>query len=138
MLDPHLTTRLPGFGVAARANDERVTAFDDWCSRTGVTLGPHWRLMRRIEAIATARRPTRVNISGATAAVLLDLGFTPTQIHLPALFVAMPNFIANAAEGAEQAPAVLRELPTSVAHYVGQAPRRSPRGCGEGQLQRDE
>lgn len=126
-LEPYMDGRFPGFGVAARSNDERVVAFADWCTQSGRSLGEHWALMRRIEAITTRRRMLRVNISGATAAVLLDMGFAPAQIHLPALFVAMPNFVANAAEGALQAPEVLRELPASVVRYVGAPPRRSKR-----------
>lgn len=129
-LAPELAARilpLPGFGVAARPLDERVAAFDDWCARAGRSLGPTWALMRRVEARLVAQRRTPVNITGATAALLLDLGFTPAQVHLPALFVAIPNFVANAAEGAAQAPAVLRELPTAAVRYVGRPPRRSPR-----------
>ncbi len=132
-LERHFAVRvrpIPGFGVAARGADERVTAFTDWCDREGRELGPYWRLMRRIEAIAIRRRRTPVNISGAAAAVLLDLGFAPTQIHLPALFVIMQNFVANAAEGALQAPEVLRELPAAAVRYVGAPPRRSPRSAG--------
>ena len=129
-LEPELAARilpLPGCGVAARPLDERVTAFDDWRTRDGRSLGPTWVLMRRVEALLVAKRRTPVNITGAAAAILLDLGFAPAQVHLPALFVAIPNFVANAAEGAEQAPAALRELPTSVVRYVGLPPRRSPR-----------
>lgn len=129
-LEPHFAVRvrpIPGFGVAARSVDERVVAFDDWCVRNARLRGPHWQLMRRIEAIAVRRRRTPVNISGAAAAILLDLGFVPSQIHMPALFVIIQNFVANATEGAAQAPAVLRELPAQVVTYVGAPPRKSPR-----------
>jgi len=118
---------LPGFGVAARDVDERVVAFDDWWVRAGPDHGPHWRLVRRIESIAIRARKTPVNISGAAAAILLDLGFLPEQMHLPAVMLVMPNFVANAVEGAAQAPAVLQRLPAPAVRYVGTAPRRSPR-----------
>lgn len=133
VLEPHFAVRvrpIPGFGVAARSEDERVIAFDDWRRREGHELGPYWRIMRRIEAIAVRRRRTPVNLSGAVAAVLLDVGFTPAQVHVPAMFTVMQNFVANAAEGAEQAPAVLRELPARVVTYVGKPPRTSPRAGG--------
>jgi hypothetical protein len=118
---------LPGLGVAAREVDERVVAFADWCARTSRAIGPHWILMRRIEAIAIAARRTPLNITGAAAAVLLDLGFSPAQMHLPAVMLVMPCFVANAVEGAAQAPEVLRALPDTSVRYVGAPPRRSPR-----------
>lgn len=118
---------LPGLGVAAREVDERVVAFADWCARTSREHGQHWTLLRRIEVIAIRARKTPMNISGAAAAVLLDLGFQPTQMHLPAVMLVMPCFVANAAEGAAQAPEVLRTLPDANVRYVGVAPRRSPR-----------
>lgn len=132
-LERHFAVRvrpIPGFGVAARPQDERVEAFARWRARSGVADGRHWALMRRIEAIAIRRRRTPVNISGAAAAVLLDLDFTPAQIHLPAMFVIVQNLVANAVEGAAQAPAVLRQLPPEAIEYVGVAPRRSPRAGG--------
>ncbi|MBK8718145.1 MAG: hypothetical protein IPN32_25965 [Deltaproteobacteria bacterium] len=132
-LERHFAVRvrpIPGFGVAARAQDERVAAFAAWRARAGHDGGRHWALMRRIEAIAIRRRRTPVNISGAAAAVLLDLDFTPAQIHLPAMFVIVQNLVANAVEGAAQAPAILRQLPPDAIEYVGVPPRRSPRAGG--------
>jgi hypothetical protein len=129
-LGPRFAARmfpLPGFGVAARDVDERVVAFDDWCSRTGREHGRYWRLMRRIEAIAIGARRTPVNVSGAAAAVLLDLGFSAAQVHLPAVMLVLQNFVANAVEGAAQAPEVLQRLPQDSVRYVGAPPRRSPR-----------
>ncbi len=129
-LEPHFAVRvrpIPGFGVAARGVDERVLAFDDWCTHNARVRGPYWRLMRRIEEIAVRRRRTPVNISGAVAAVLLDVGFAPAQVHLPAMFTVMQNFVANAAEGASEAPTILRELPATVVTYVGVPARKSPR-----------
>jgi hypothetical protein len=118
---------LPGLGVAARDVDERVVAFSDWCARTSRRPGAHWELLRRIEAIAIRERKTPMNITGAAAAILLDLGFAPAQMHLPAVMLVMPCFVANAAEGAAQAPEVLRTLPAASVRYVGVPPRRSPR-----------
>ncbi|MBX7081875.1 MAG: hypothetical protein K1X88_21905 [Nannocystaceae bacterium] len=132
-LEPHFAVRvrpIPGFGVAQRAVDERVAAFERYRAGCGLAPGRHWQLMRRIEAIAIRRRRTPVNISGAAAAILLDLGFTPAQIHLPALFVIVQNLVANAVEGAAQAPASLRVLPREHVRYVGPPPRRSPRAGG--------
>jgi hypothetical protein len=54
--------RLAGFGVAVRAADERVVAFETCLERRGLQHLPFWSLMRRVEAITIARRGAPVNI----------------------------------------------------------------------------
>lgn len=125
LVDPD--RRLAGFGVAVREADERVVAFQRCLERRGLQDLPSWSLMRRVEAITIARRAAPVNISGATAAILLELGFAPSQTPPLFLMVLLPNMLANAHEGAAQAPAVLQRLPASAVRYVGAAPRKSPR-----------
>ncbi len=118
---------LPGFGVARRAHDERVVAFARCVDDRDAAELPWWSLLRRIESIAIARRQTPANIAGATAAALLDCGFTTPQSAALATVVMFPSLLANAHEGAAQAPAVLQRLPATAIRYVGPPPRKSPR-----------
>ncbi len=119
-----------GFGVPARDEDERVAWLQRCLDQRGRAGGTHWRLMRAIEAELVRERATRVNIGGASAAILLDLGFTADAVPWMSLLVLFPSLYANAIEGGEQAPAILRELPADAIDYRGPAPRRSPRAQG--------
>jgi hypothetical protein len=119
--------RIAGFGVAVRDADERATAYQACLERRGAHELPFWSLLRRVEAITLARRGARMNIGGAMGATLLDLGFTPATARPIALMLLVPNLIANAHEGAAQAPAVLQRLPETAIRYCGPPPRKSPR-----------
>ena len=61
------------------------------------------------------------------AAILLDLGIPAEKTGAMAWVATQSCFIANAVEGAEQSPDVLRKLPVEALEYVGPAPRRSLR-----------
>ncbi len=119
--------RFHGFGVAARDTDERSEIFARCLARRGVALGASWAMFRRIEASTRRLRGLSANFGGTMAAVLLDLGLTPAQLGPFVLTVLYPSLVANAHEGAAQAPEVLRELPATAIRYVGPAPRKSPR-----------
>lgn len=119
--------RIAGYGVAVREADERVTTYEACLERRGLKDLPFWSLLRRVETITVARRRARANIAGAMAATLLDLGFAPANSRPMAMMLLFPNMIANAHEGAAQAPAVLQQLPAAAIRYAGPPPRTSPR-----------
>jgi hypothetical protein len=77
-------------------------------------------MMRRLQQLEP-------NIGVGTAAVCLDMGFTPHEISWLAVSLCQVPFIANAVEGAAQKPDVLRRLPDEAIRYIGAAPRVSPR-----------
>ena len=126
--------RFPGFGVAFRDVDERVEGIVHCLDRRRRTDGQHWRLLGTLAAELRSRLGLFPNASGATAAVLLDLGFDPDQIEALGLAVLLPNWLANAVEGAAQAPEVLQRLPAECVRYVGEPPRTSPRARGEDEV----
>lgn len=68
-----------------------------------------------------------MNIAAATAAVFLDVGFSPSQIGSLGPVLLLPNYLANAVEGAEQAPLILQRLPTEAIDDQTPSPRLSPR-----------
>lgn len=115
----------PGFGVPFRDVDERVVALEHCLERRGRSSMPTWTRLRAVERIVIEARGAPVNIGGAVAAALLDVGLSPE--HIRALPLALPGVLANAVEGARQAPEVLRRLPDDMLEYRGPAPRKSPR-----------
>jgi len=119
--------KLFGFGVPVRAVDERLVAFKAALANRGYPCGEHWRLAERFWRIVKEERRVEVNIIGATAAICLDLGFTPAQVAPMAVMLLTPTFLGNATEAAAQSPAVLRRLPPESIRYVGPPPRESPR-----------
>jgi hypothetical protein len=126
------TARLPGFGVISRTADERVVAVAACLRRRGREGGRMWSLLEQMDEATFDLRNTRVNIAGALAAALLDLGLAPREIRMVMHAVLLPNFLANAAEGAEQAPEVLQRMPEEAVRYVGPPPRQSPRAVQVG------
>lgn len=118
---------LHGFGVPLRPYDERLVAFRAAMERRAFVGGRFWQLADRFWQIVRESRGIEVNIIGATAAICLDMGFTPAQVAPMAVLLLTPTFLANATEAAAQAPDVLKRLPSERVRYVGVDPRVSPR-----------
>jgi hypothetical protein len=123
--------RLIGFGVPFRPEDERVRMLRECLVRRGRTGLPYWRTLEAASGAARVLRNLEPNIGLAVAAACLDLGFTPRQISLVCVALGQTDYVANAVEGGEQRPAVLRRLPDAAIEYVGKANRTSPREAGE-------
>lgn len=119
--------KLYGFGVPVRAEDERLVAFKKALEHRKYSHGCYWKLAERFWRIARESRRIEVNIIGATAALCLDLGFTPAQVAPMAVILLTPTFLGNATEAAAQSPEVLKSLPMEFVRYVGPPPRESPR-----------
>lgn len=116
-----------GFGVPFRQRDERVDILTDRVAARGRSELPYWRLYAAVGETVWRIKSVRPNMTLASAAVFLDMGFTPAQIGPLMTAIGASAFWANAFEGAEQAPACLQTLPEGSVNYVGPAPRRSPR-----------
>lgn len=119
--------RPPGFGVPGRSADERVTGLVARMTACGRSERPYFALFSRVAELMRARRGLEVNLTLIFAAIALDLGFAPPQVGPLAWATSLNAFLANAVEGAAQAPDVLRQLPASMVRYEGRAPRTSPR-----------
>jgi hypothetical protein len=119
--------RAAGFGVAFRALDERVAGIRRCLEKRGRTNGRYWRLLDALDGRMRERRKVQLNLAMASAAALLDVGFTPKQIRLWMSAYLDLCFYANAAEEAELQSESLRVLPANCVIYVGRAPRLSPR-----------
>jgi hypothetical protein len=128
----HLADRryFPGFGVPFRVEDERVPPMWRCLEARGRDRLPYAHLFGLVGEVVRRERGMNPNIAGLAAAVCLDLGFAPDEIGPLLIFLAVHMFVANAHEGARQAPAVLQRLPDDRVRYVGPAPRVSPRARG--------
>jgi len=126
--------RVPGFGVAFRGHDERVSAIKTCIAKRGVVLGRHWGLVTALEDVMLTRTKVRSNLAMASAAVLLDLGYGPKQIRMWMSAFLDVCFYANVVEAAEQKSPELLEIARETIAYVGRAPRSSPRALAKGTL----
>jgi hypothetical protein len=129
VLDARLAVdaRPPGWGTPFRKHDERLQPIVDLVARRERDGGHYWQLFSRASERILAKHKLPVNAAAAVSAVCLDLGFRPPQIEAFGTLLLMTNSVANAYEGAQQAPEVLQELPESCVRYAGPPPRTSPR-----------
>lgn len=126
VVEQHLYERgvLCGFGTPFRDHDERLVAFRACIERRHRDHLDYWLTM---DAVAHAMRQIKgieANIGLAIAAACLDMGLLPDEIGPLSAALAQHMFWANAVEGAEQAPQVLRQLPLEAVTYVGRPRRR--------------
>jgi hypothetical protein len=120
-------TRLVGFGVPFRAEDERVLMLRRCVIARGREGLVHWRAFEAASGAARRLRGLEPNIGLAVGAACLDLNFSPRQISLLCVVLGQTDYVANAVEGAAQKPSLLQRLPTSAVLYTGPAPRISER-----------
>jgi citrate synthase len=74
--------RVPGLGQGERANDPRVDALLDMANEEELA-GDGIAAMRALEtAVSRLLKPSSLNLDGAIAAVLFDLGFPPAAGNL--------------------------------------------------------
>ena len=90
--------RLPGFGHRVHGTDPRTAVLFDLAAQGGVA-GPGVAFVTAMErAIAAAVKPLPINIDGALAAVLHDLGFAPAFGRLVFLIGRVAGLTAEVAE----------------------------------------
>jgi hypothetical protein len=119
--------RLLGFGVPFRPKDERLVALTACIARRGRDGRLYWNLSERVWEVLRRLKGLEPNIGSGVAAAMLDLGLSPEQIPPLTIGLNLNIFLANAFEGARQAPEVLRRLPERLVEYVGPPDRLSPR-----------
>ena len=102
-----------GFGVLYRAREERLVALSAQVVKRQRHDLPHWRLCTRAIELARRELQLEAHVYLALAALCLDLGFPRDAVAGLGFVLLFHDALANAVEGAAQAPAVLRELPWS-------------------------
>ena len=121
--------RVAGFGVHFRPVDERLVVLRTLIERRGLHTGRFWRLFEGVASVLKKAKGIEPNYGSAIAAVLLDLGVAPKKIGILVFAIVQHVQLANAVEGADQAPEILRRLPDECITYAGAPPRVSPRAA---------
>lgn len=117
----------PGFRVPLRAKDERTAVLRQCLHRRGRHELPWWAFYERATGILAGLRGLEPHVAVGVAAACLDLDLTPAEIAPLAQSLVHHTFVANAVEGARQAPRQLHHLPETSVRYAGPPPRTSPR-----------
>ena len=90
--------RMAGFGHRIHTRDPRVERLLELAREAGVS-GPHMEAARAVEAaFAAAGKKLPMNVDGAIAAVLADLGFEPATMNGLFMIARTPGLVAHAAE----------------------------------------
>jgi citrate synthase len=104
--------------------DPRVSVLFDLAADAGVA-GAGIRFVRALEAAATAAgKPLPINIDGALAAVLHDMGFPPSAGKFIFIIGRVAGLTAEVAEEHLREKAMRIRIPVE---YDGEAPRALPK-----------
>jgi hypothetical protein len=114
-----------GFGILYGRYDVRFDALVGQVVKRGRDQRPHMRVALQAVRIARAQLNTEPHVFVAIAALCLDMGMSPSEVGVLGMLPLFHDALPNAAEGAEQHPASLQELPSTAVQYVGRAPRVS-------------
>jgi citrate synthase len=112
--------RLPGIGHRTHTRDPRTDVLFD-LARTGRIAGDGVAFMLELErAVADAIKPLPINVDGAIAAVLYDLGFPPVLGKLLFIIGRVAGLSAQVVEEYTRERAMRITIPVA---YDGPAPR---------------
>jgi citryl-CoA lyase len=118
--------RLPGFGHRIHTDDPRSRRLLELAKEAGAA-GPHVALAEAVVARLTASgKSLPLNVDGAIAAMLADLGFAPELANGFFILARTAGWMAHVAEevGREKP---MRRIDQSACTYDGPAPRPLPR-----------
>ena len=86
--------KIPGFGHRYHNVDPRADKIMDLAIKEGF-VGPHIKLALAVEDLVSEKKNIRLNIDGANAAILSDLGFSP-EMGLGVFMIGrVPGIIAH-------------------------------------------
>ena len=114
--------RMAGFGHRIHTRDPRTARLFDLAAEAGVA-GPHVEAARAVERVfAAAGRSLPINVDGAIAAVLADLGFEPASMNGLFMIARTPGLVAHVLEEQKRERPMRRINPTDHS-YDGPPPR---------------
>ncbi len=114
--------RMPGFGHRVHTSDPRTLQMFELAADAGVD-GRHMKAASAVERVfASSGRKLPLNVDGAIAAVLADMGFEPASMNGLFMIARVPGLIAHALEEqARERP--MRRIDPGGSEYEG--PRKS-------------
>lgn len=89
--------KIPGFGHRYHNVDPRADKLMELVIKEGF-IGPHIKLALAVEDLVFDKKQIRLNVDGANAAILSDLGFDPEQGLGVFMIGRLPGLIAHAHE----------------------------------------
>lgn len=114
--------RMSGFGHRVHTNDPRTRRLFDLADAAGVS-GKHVEAARTVEEVfAKSGKALPINVDGAIAAVLADLGFEPGVMNGIFMIARVPGLLAHATEE-QRTQKPMRRIDQSAAKYDGPARR---------------
>lgn len=116
--------RMPGFGHRVHTADPRVDVLIGLAEEHGLA-GPHCRFARALEAAmeATFGRRINMNVDGAIAAILCDLGIDPGLGKAFFIIGRAPGYVAHAHEQVTTEPPFKAAEPADITYH---GPARRP------------
>ena len=115
--------RMSGFGHRVHTNDPRTKRLFALAEEAGV-VGPHMEAALAVEQVfRDAGKPLPINVDGAIAAVLADLGFEPSVMNGIFMIARLPGLVAHADEE-KRTQKPMRRIDQGAAKYDG-PPARS-------------
>ena len=117
--------RMAGFGHRIHTNDPRTGRLFELAEQAGVG-GPHLKAARAVErAFAGSGKTLPINVDGAIAAILADLGFEPETMNGLFMTARTPGLVAHAVEEQTRARP-MRTIDPRGFSYDGPPPRSVP------------
>lgn len=114
--------RMSGFGHRIHTNDPRTKRLFDLALEAGVN-GEHMRAIWAVERVfQSAGKKLPINVDGAMAAILADMGFDPAVMNGLFMIARMPGLVAHVQEEqCTQRP--MRQIDSTQHRYDGPLPR---------------
>jgi citrate synthase len=115
--------RMSGFGHRVHTNDPRTARLFELAGEAGVG-GAHMQAARAVERVfQAAGKPLPINVDGAMAAILADMGFPHELMNGMFMIARLPGLVAHVAEEKRRQRPMRRIDPVNHV-YDGPPPRR--------------
>jgi citrate synthase len=119
--------RMPGFGHRIHTSDPRTARLFELAAAAGVD-GPHMQAAAAVQRVfQQAGKPLPINVDGAIAAILADLGFEPSVMNGIFMIARVPGLVAHVHEE-HTAQRPMRRIDPAQHRYDGPARRDMERG----------
>ncbi|GJM19035.1 MAG: citryl-CoA lyase [Phycisphaeraceae bacterium] len=117
--------RMPGFGHRIHTADPRTARLMELADEAGA-VGPHVRAARAVARVFEHHaKPLPINVDGAIAAILADLGFDPAVMNGVFMIARVPGLVAHVSEEQSRMKPMRKIDPVNHT-YDGPAPRKVP------------
>jgi len=124
LVDDHLrrNLRIPGFGHRYHNADPRAIRLLDLAEEYGC-IGPHTRLAMEVQEILVEEKGVRINVDGANAGILSDMGFDWRTGAGLFMIGRLPGLISHVYEEKVREPAFRKFFDIEEIHYDGEEER---------------